>query len=66
MADNIIVTNANNPPSVKLTNMEIKIMAIIAPMNPAITFNFLSNVCRNKIYTFGISCFKIVTPHRYH
>lgn len=40
MVDNTMVTNANKAPNDKLTNMEIMIMVIIAPMNAAIAFNF--------------------------
>jgi hypothetical protein len=38
--DNTIVTNANRAPNDNLTNMEIMIIAIIAPMNTATVFNF--------------------------
>ncbi len=38
--NNTIVTNANRAPYDNLTNMEIMIIAIIAPMNAATVFNF--------------------------
>lgn len=42
MADNTIVTNANKAPNDKLTDMEIMIIVIIAPMNAATVFIFYS------------------------
>ncbi|NAL78596.1 hypothetical protein [Nitrososphaera sp. AFS] len=42
MADSTIVINASKAPNDKLTNMEIMIIAIIAPMNAATVFIFYS------------------------
>jgi hypothetical protein len=66
MADKIIVINANIAPNVKLTNMEIKIMAIIAPMNPAITLNFYPILVVTRYTLLVSTASMIVTPHRYH
>lgn len=54
MADNTIVTNANKVPNDKLTNMEIMIIAIIAPMNAATAFIFYSLLATTE-YTLFVS-----------
>lgn len=54
MADNTIVTNANRAPNDKLTDMEIRIIAIIAPMNAATVFNFSSLLAATE-YTLLVS-----------
>lgn len=54
MADNTIVINANKAPNDKLMNMEIMIIAIIAPMNAATVFIFYSLLATTE-YTLFVS-----------